>query len=153
MKKTIVFLLAAVLSAAAFASQNSGNTQVQQQSQAVSGALERAVSQEQKAQDLGLFTIQSTWERCEVLVSRPRGNGKRVRVVKPWTCRDVSTTCSAVVNEDKAFASAACYYVSHKDDQQVTLKNSYLISANGKRRSLLKNLALRVKEFVVFHLQ
>ena len=153
MKKTIVFVLLGVLPSAVFALQSADDLQVQQKSQAVSSAFEKSVFQKQQAQDLGLFTVQTTWEQCEVLVSRPRGNGKRVRVVKPWTCRDVSTTCGAVVSENKAFASAACYYVPHKDDQQVTLKNSYLISADGNRRSLLKNLAHRVKEFVVFHLQ
>ena len=45
MKKTIVFVLLGVLPSAVFALQSADNLQVQQKSQAVSSALEKAVCQ------------------------------------------------------------------------------------------------------------
>lgn len=125
---------------------------VSQQSDEVGGALEEAALAEQKVHALGLSTLYTTWERCDVLQSRARGNGKRVRVVKPWTCEQVTTNCAAVLNDGKAFASASCYYAAQKKDQQITLQSSRLVSAQGQSRSLTAVPVQKVKDFVVFHL-
>ncbi len=119
---------------------------------ALAAAVESASVQERQAHELGLSTLYTTWERCDVWVSRSRGTGKRVRVVKPWTCQQVTTACSAVLKEDKAFANISCYYIKQKEGQSVRLRSSRLVQANGEERSLHGVKILKLKDFVVFHL-
>ena len=151
MKKNItakILSAAAILCAAPLALAASDT---REQSQALAKELQKAAAEAAQVQALDISTINTTWERCEVLVSRSRGNGRpRVRVIKPWTCQDVTTNCSAVVSEDKIFAPAACYYASKKENQTLSLKSSHLVSSDGSRRSLLQSFIGKVKDFVVF---
>lgn len=151
MKKNItakILSAAAILCAAPLALAASDT---REQGQALTKELQKAAAEAAQVQALDISTINTTWERCEVLVSRSRGNGRpRVRVVKPWTCKDVTTSCSAVVSKDKIFAPAACYYASKKKNQTLSLKSSHLVSSDGRRRSLLKSFIGKVKDFVVF---
>lgn len=147
MKNTVNIILTAALLCAAswsFAAPDA---------KAVEGQVRKSAAAQQRAYAEGLSTVRATWERCDVLVSRPRCNGKaRVRVKKTWTCKDVTTTCGAVVKEGKAYASAACYYVEQGKKESVSLKDALLIDSAGKNISLLKKQTAKVKEFVVFHL-
>ncbi len=123
----------------------------QEQETLLAKELQKAALQQQWTQTLHLLTLQSTWERCDVLVSRARANGKpRVRVVKPWTCRPVNTSCSAVAVGDKIFAPAACFYAAKKDDQSLSLKDSKVLSEDGVWHSLAQNFIGKAKDFVVF---
>ena len=77
----VVLFVAAPLLLAAEASATA------EQSAAVAEVAEKAAERVRRAQALDLSTVRTTWERCDVYVSRSRGNGKRVRVVKAWTCK------------------------------------------------------------------
>ena len=143
----VVLFVAAPLLLAAEASATA------EQSAAVAEVAEKAAERVRRAQALDLSTVRTTWERCDVYVSRSRGNGKRVRVVKAWTCKDVVTNCGAVVKDGKVYASAGCYYAAKGKNQSLSLKDSRLIDSSGRSTSLLKKFSQKVKDFVVFYLK
>lgn len=145
-----IFSAAAVLCAtqAAFAADG---TKIGARSAAVAKEVEQALVQAQWTQRLKLATLRTVWERCDVLQSPTRANGKaKVRVVKPWTCKDVSTTCSAVLTDGYVYVPAFCFYAPSKGSQQVTLKDSRLFYADGKSVSLLQKFIGKVQDFAVF---
>ncbi len=109
--------------------------------------------EERLSEEMNIATLQTTWQRCDVFVSRPRGTGRRVRVVKPWSCKEIQTSCGAVISDEKAYVSEICYQVRKKEDQILSLQRSVLMENTGKKRSLLKAFYQKVKGFVVFHLQ
>ncbi len=125
---------------------------VQEKANAVAAQSQKEALAAQKASNWGGYTLNTTWQRCEMYVSRSRGNGKRVRVSKPWTCEDVTTSCGAVVQEGKVFASAACFYAPVKGEQKISLKQAVLSSATENKPQVLKQFLGKVKDFVVFAL-
>lgn len=148
MKNSIkVVLTAAFLCAGSFA----GAMNTAEKADAVSAQAGKEILLAQKAQALDVYTLKTTWQRCELYVSRSRGNGKRVRVPKPWTCEEVTTSCGAVVAQGRAFASASCFYVPAEKDQKVSLKKAVLVSS-GNQSVMLKRFLGKVKDLVAFAL-
>lgn len=147
MKNSIKFVLTAVC----LCSASLALAAWQEKADVFSAQAQKEMLSAQKAQALSVYTLQTTWQRCEQYVSRPRGNGKRVRVSKPWTCEDVTTSCGAVVSEAKAYAAASCVYAPTSERQTLTLKKSILTSADGSR-IVLKNFLGKVKDLVAFAL-
>lgn len=149
MEKSLkVILFVSLLFSASFAQASS----VQEKAAAVAVQSQKEALSAQKASEWDVYTLNTTWQRCEMYVSRSRGNGKRVRVPKPWTCEEVTTSCGAVVQEGKVFASAACFYAPAKEEQKISLKQALLTSAKGSNPQPLKQFLGKVKDLVVFAL-